>query len=54
MDVIHGHSSHHAKGIEVYRNKLVLYGCGDLINDYEGIDGSKSSGMIWESCSSRR
>jgi poly-gamma-glutamate synthesis protein (capsule biosynthesis protein) len=23
--------------IEVYRGKLILYGCGDLINDYEGI-----------------
>ncbi|MCS7016371.1 MAG: CapA family protein [Gemmatales bacterium] len=37
VDVIHGHSSHHAKGIEVYRNKLILYGCGDFVNDYEGI-----------------
>ncbi len=38
-DVVHGHSSHHAKAIEVYRNKLILYGCGDCINDYEGIGG---------------
>ncbi len=38
-DLVHGHSSHHPKGIEVYRNRLVLYGCGDLINDYEGIGG---------------
>lgn len=37
VDVIHGHSSHHPIGIEVYRGKLVLYGCGDLLNDYEGI-----------------
>lgn len=37
VDVIHGHSSHHVKGIEVYHNKLILYGCGDLITDYEGI-----------------
>ncbi len=36
-DVIHGHSSHHPKGIEVYRNKLILYGCGDFLDDYEGI-----------------
>ena len=36
-DVVHGHSSHHPLRIEVYRNKLILYGCGDLINDYEGI-----------------
>jgi len=39
VSVIHGHSSHHAKAIEVYRNRLVLYGCGDFLNDYEGIKG---------------
>ena len=39
VDVIHGHSSHHPRPIEVYRGKLILYGCGDLINDYEGISG---------------
>ena len=36
-DVVHGHSSHHPLPIEVYRGRLILYGCGDLINDYEGI-----------------
>jgi len=39
FDIIHGHSSHHAKGIEVYRGKPVIYGCGDFINDYDGIGG---------------
>lgn len=39
VDAVHGHSSHHIKGIEVYRDKLILYGCGDFLNDYEGIDG---------------
>ncbi len=39
VDVIHGHSSHHVKGIEVYRGKLILYGCGDFLDDYEGISG---------------
>ena len=39
VDIIHGHSSHHPKGIEVYRDKLILYGCGDFIDDYEGISG---------------
>lgn len=38
-DVVHGHSSHHPRPIEVYRGRLVLYGCGDLVNDYEGITG---------------
>jgi poly-gamma-glutamate capsule biosynthesis protein CapA/YwtB (metallophosphatase superfamily) len=39
VDVVHGHSSHHPRPVEVYRDKLVLYGCGDLVNDYEGIGG---------------
>jgi poly-gamma-glutamate synthesis protein (capsule biosynthesis protein) len=39
IDVIHGHSSHHPKGIEVWAGKPVLYGCGDFLNDYEGIEG---------------
>ncbi len=39
IDVIHGHSSHHVRPIEVYRDRLVLYGCGDFIDDYEGIGG---------------
>jgi poly-gamma-glutamate capsule biosynthesis protein CapA/YwtB (metallophosphatase superfamily) len=39
VDVIHGHSSHHPRPIEVYRGRLILYGCGDLIDDYEGIAG---------------
>jgi len=39
VDLIHGHSSHHVKGIEVYRGRLILYGCGDFLNDYEGISG---------------
>jgi poly-gamma-glutamate capsule biosynthesis protein CapA/YwtB (metallophosphatase superfamily) len=38
-DVIHGHSSYHPRPVEVYRGRLVLYGCGDAINDYEGISG---------------
>lgn len=39
FDVVHGHSSHHPKAIEVYRDRLILYGCGDFLNDYEGISG---------------
>jgi poly-gamma-glutamate synthesis protein (capsule biosynthesis protein) len=39
VDVVHGHSSHHPRPIEVYHGKLILYGCGDLIDDYEGITG---------------
>jgi poly-gamma-glutamate capsule biosynthesis protein CapA/YwtB (metallophosphatase superfamily) len=39
VDVVHGHSSHHAKAIEIYRSRPILYGCGDLLDDYEGISG---------------
>ncbi|MFE9773346.1 CapA family protein [Streptomyces sp. NPDC005931] len=42
VDVVHGHSSHHPRPIEVYRGRLVLYGCGDLVDDYEGISGYES------------
>jgi poly-gamma-glutamate synthesis protein (capsule biosynthesis protein) len=41
-DVVHGHSSHHPLPIEVWRGKAILYGCGDLLNDYEGIAGHGS------------
>jgi poly-gamma-glutamate capsule biosynthesis protein CapA/YwtB (metallophosphatase superfamily) len=37
IDVVHGHSSHHPRPIEVYRGRLIMYGCGDTIDDYEGI-----------------
>lgn len=39
VNVVHGHSSHHPLGIEVYRERPILYGCGDFLNDYEGIRG---------------
>jgi len=42
VDLVHGHSSHHPKAIEVHRGKLILYGCGDFINDYEGIEGHEA------------
>jgi len=37
--VVHGHSSHHPLAIEVYRDRLILYGCGNFISDCEGIAG---------------
>lgn len=42
VDVVHGHSSHHIKAIEIYQGKLIVYGSGDLITDYEGIGGHES------------
>jgi poly-gamma-glutamate capsule biosynthesis protein CapA/YwtB (metallophosphatase superfamily) len=37
--LVHGHSSHHVKAIEVFKSRLILYGCGDFLTDYEGISG---------------
>ena len=39
VHVVHGHSSHHPLGIEVHQERLIVYGCGDLLTDYEGIHG---------------
>lgn len=38
-DIVFGHSSHHPMAAEVYSGRLILYGAGDLLNDYEGIGG---------------
>jgi poly-gamma-glutamate synthesis protein (capsule biosynthesis protein) len=37
--LVHGHSSHHPMGIELYGGGAILYGAGDFLNDYEGIGG---------------
>jgi poly-gamma-glutamate synthesis protein (capsule biosynthesis protein) len=39
VDLIHGHSSHHVRPIEVFQGNLILHGCGDFLDDYEGITG---------------
>ena len=36
-DLVHGHSAHHPLPAELHQGHAVLYGCGDLIDDYEGI-----------------
>jgi poly-gamma-glutamate synthesis protein (capsule biosynthesis protein) len=42
ISLVLGHSSHHPKGIEIYRGRQILYGCGDYLDDYEGIGGHES------------
>jgi poly-gamma-glutamate synthesis protein (capsule biosynthesis protein) len=42
VDLVYGHSSHHFKPLEVYKGKLIIYGAGDFLNDYEGISGYES------------
>ena len=39
VSIVHGHSSHHPRPFAFYRNRLILYGCGDLLNDHEGMSG---------------
>lgn len=39
VDMVHGHSSHHPLALERIDGRPVLHGCGDFINDYEGISG---------------
>jgi poly-gamma-glutamate synthesis protein (capsule biosynthesis protein) len=39
IEIVYGHSSHHVRPIEIYDDRLILHGCGDFINDYEGITG---------------
>jgi poly-gamma-glutamate capsule biosynthesis protein CapA/YwtB (metallophosphatase superfamily) len=41
IDLVHGHSSHHVRPIEIFDGKLILYGCGDFLDDYEGISGEE-------------
>lgn len=41
-DLVHGHSAHHPRPLEVYRERAILYGCGDFLNDYEGIGGHEA------------
>jgi poly-gamma-glutamate synthesis protein (capsule biosynthesis protein) len=41
VDIVHGHSSHHPKAVELYRGRPIFYGCGDFLNDYEGISGGE-------------
>ena len=42
VDVVHGHSSHHPRPVELHAGAVVLHGCGDLVNDYEGIRGHEA------------
>jgi len=54
ISLVYGHSCHHPCPVEVYGGRLILYGCGDCIDDYEGISGHmRSSGTTCGCCTSR-
>lgn len=42
IDIVYGHSSHHPKALEIHNGQPILYGCGDFLNDYEGISGREA------------
>ncbi len=42
VDLVHGHSSHHPMAVEIFRGRPIFYGCGDFLNDYEGITGHEA------------
>jgi hypothetical protein len=48
VDIVHGHSAHHVQGVERYRGRLIIYGCGDFVDDY-AIDGTfrNDLGAVW-------
>jgi poly-gamma-glutamate capsule biosynthesis protein CapA/YwtB (metallophosphatase superfamily) len=41
-DLVHGHSAHHPGALEIHNERLILYACGDFLNDYEGIEGHEA------------
>jgi len=48
IDVVHGHSSHHVQGVEVYKGKLIIYGCGDFVDDYAVVPGYRNDlSAVW-------
>lgn len=48
IDVIHGHSSHHIQGVEIYKSKLIMYGCGDFVDDYALVAGYRNDlSAVW-------
>lgn len=48
VDIIHGHSSHHVQGVETYKGKLIIYGCGDFVDDYAVSPGYRNNlSAVW-------
>ncbi|KAJ5091895.1 hypothetical protein NUU61_006765 [Penicillium alfredii] len=48
VDIVHGHSSHHVQGVERYHGKLIIYGCGDFVDDYALHEDYRNDlGAVW-------
>lgn len=51
MDIVHGHSSHHVQGVEKYKGKIIIYGCGDFVDDYALNEEYRNDlGAVWRVC----
>lgn len=48
IDIIHGHSSHHVQGVELYHGSLIIYGCGDFVDDYALVPSHRNDlSAVW-------
>lgn len=48
VDIVHGHSAHHVQGVERYKGKLIMYGCGDFVDDYALNERFRNDlGAVW-------
>jgi hypothetical protein len=48
VDIVHGHSSHHVQGVESYHGKIIIYGCGDFVDDYAVSEGYRNDlSAVW-------
>ncbi|KAJ5746182.1 hypothetical protein N7520_011364 [Penicillium odoratum] len=48
VDIVHGHSSHHVQGVEIYNGKIIIYGCGDFVDDYMVREDYRNDlGAVW-------
>lgn len=48
VDIVHGHSAHHVQGVEKYHGGVVMYGCGDFVDDYAVVERYRNDlGGVW-------
>ncbi|RMJ25132.1 Polyglutamate biosynthesis protein [Aspergillus sp. HF37] len=48
VDIVHGHSAHHVQGVERYKGKVIIYGCGDFVDDYALTEEFRNDlGAVW-------
>jgi Bacterial capsule synthesis protein PGA_cap len=49
IDIVYGHSSHHVQGVEIRHGSLIIYGCGDFVDDYALVPAYRNDlGAIWQ------